>query len=134
MRRIRSYSDDSVDIDMTPLIDMVFILLIFFIVATSFVRETGVDINRPAASSSESKEKVSLLVGVTSAGKIFIEGLEIDIQNIKARMDTFLAEVPAGAVVIVADKSCPTGITIQVLDYCRLAGVKNISVAAKVGE
>lgn len=134
MRRIRSYSDDSVEIDMTPLIDMVFILLIFFIVATSFVRETGVDIDRPAASSSVSKEKVSLLVGVTSAGKIFIEGQELDIQNIKARMDTFLAEVPGGAVVIVADKSCPTGITIQVLDYCRLAGVKNISVAAKVGE
>lgn len=134
MRRLRSYSDDNVTIDMTPLIDMVFILLIFFIVATSFVRETGVDIDRPAAASSASKEKVSLLVGVTSAGKIFIEGQEIDMQNIKARMDTFLAEVPAGTVVIVADKSCPTGITIQVLDYCRLAGVKNISVAAKVRE
>lgn len=133
-RRDRGYSDDSVEIDMTPLVDMVFILLIFFIVATSFVRETGVDVNRPTASSATSEAKTSMLIGVSSAGKIFIEGQELDIQNIKARMDTFLSEVPGGAVVIVADKSCPTGITIQVLDYCRLAGVTNISVAAQASE
>ncbi|CAG37701.1 ExbD/TolR family protein [Desulfotalea psychrophila] len=133
MRRFGSHTDDTATIDMTPLIDMVFILLIFFIVATSFVRESGVEVERPQAASAQSKEKVSMLVGVTGAGKVFIEGQEIDIQNVKARMDTFLAEVPAGAVVIVADKSCPTGITVQVLDSCRLAGVKNLSVAAKAG-
>ena len=133
MRR-RQYSDDLPEIDMTPLIDMVFILLIFFIVATSFVRESGVEVDRPQAASATSKEKVSMLIGVTSAGRIYIEGHEIDIQNIKGRMDSFLAEVPGGSVVIAADKSCPTGITIKVLDSCRLAGVKNLSVAATAGE
>ena len=133
MRR-RQYSDDLPEIDMTPLIDMVFILLIFFIVATSFVRESGVEVDRPQAASAISKENVSMLIGVTSSGRIFIEGHEIDIQNIKGRMDSFLAEVPGGSVVIAADKSCPTGITIKVLDSCRLAGVKNLSVAATVGE
>lgn len=133
MRR-RQYSDDLPEIDMTPLIDMVFILLIFFIVATSFVRESGIEVERPQAASATSKENVSMIIGLTSSGRIFIEGHEIDIQNIKGRMDSFLAEVPGGSVVITADKSCPTGITIQVLDSCRLAGVKNLSVAATVGE
>lgn len=133
MRR-RQYAEDLPEIDMTPLIDMVFILLIFFIVATSFVRESGVEVDRPQAASATSKENVSMLIGVTSAGRIYIEGHEIDIQNIKGRMDSFLAEVPGGSVVIAADKSCPTGITIKVLDSCRLAGVKNLSVAATVGE
>ena len=130
MRR-RQNSEDLPEINMTPLIDMVFILLIFFIVATSFVRESGVEVERPQASTATSREKVSMLIGITSSGRVFIEGHEIDIQNVEARMDSFLAEVPGGSVVIAADKSCPTGITIQVLDSCRLAGVKNLSVAAK---
>lgn len=134
MRRRKNYSEDSVEIDMTPLIDMVFILLIFFIVATSFVRESGIEVNRPQANSATSKEKASLMIGISSAGRIFIEGHELDIENIRARMDSFLAEIPKGSAVIVADKSCPTGITIKVLDLCRLAGVKNISVATKSGK
>ena len=134
MRRRKIYSEDITQIDMTPLIDMVFILLIFFIVATSFVRESGVEVNRPQATSAVAREKVSMLIGITSAGRIFIEGHEIDIHNIKGRMNSFLAEVPGGSVVIVADKNCPTGTTIKVLDACRLAGVTNLSVAAKAGE
>jgi len=131
MRRKRVAVDESVQIDMTPLIDMVFILLIFFIVATSFVRESGVEVNRPTAQSAEAKEKVSMVIGITGAGRIFIQGQEIDIRNIRGRMNSFLAEVPGGTVVIAADKTCPTGITIKVLDHCRLAGVVNLSVAAK---
>jgi biopolymer transport protein ExbD len=131
MHRRKPVLEDIAQIDMTPLIDMVFILLIFFIVATSFVRESGVEVNRPQALSATTKEKVSMIIGITSAGRIFIEGQEIDIQNIMGRMNSFLAEVPGGSVVILADKNCPTGITIKVLDYCRLAGVTNLSVAAK---
>ena len=133
MRR-RKYSEDDHEIDMTPLIDIVFILLIFFIVATSFVRETGVEVERPRAATAASKEQVSLMIGISSAGRVYIEGHEIDIQNVKARMESFLAESPGGAVVILADKACPTGITVKVLDSCRLAGVKNLSVAARAGE
>jgi biopolymer transport protein ExbD len=132
MRRRKPFLEDIAQIDMTPLIDMVFILLIFFIVATSFVRESGVEVNRPQALSATTKEKVSMIIGITSAGRIFIEGQEIDVRNIMGRMNSFLAEVPGGSVVIVADKNCPTGITIKVLDYCRLSGVSNLSVAAKV--
>ena len=130
MRR-RSLSEEQPQIDMTPLVDMVFILLILFSVATSFVRESGVEIERPRAASATVKENVSLLVGITSSGRVFIEGQEIDIQNVTARMNRFLAEEPGGSVVITADSSCPTGITVRVLDSCRLAGVKNLSVATQ---
>ncbi len=134
MRRRKPILEETVQIDMTPLIDMVFILLIFFIVATSFVRESGVEVNRPNALSATTREKVSMIIGITSAGRIFIEGQEIDIQNIMGRMNSFLAEAPGGSVVIAADKNCPTGITIKVLDHCRLAGITNLSVAAKAGK
>ena len=121
--------DDDAKADMTPLIDMVFILLIFFIVTTSFVRETGIEVKRPVASSATTKEKASLFVGISPEGRVYLEGRELDIRNVKARMERFLADTPAGSVVIVADTSCPTGITVEVLDACRNAGINNVSVA-----
>jgi len=119
------------DINMTPLIDMVFILLIFFIVTTSFVREAGVDVQRPSAQTAETKEKANVILGLTSAGQIFVEGRSLDIRSVRAYMERFLAETPDGSVVIVADKESSTGAAVQVLDQCRLAGVQNISIAAK---
>ena len=116
---------------MTPLIDMVFILLIFFIVTTSFVRESGVDVQRPSAQSAETKEKANVLLGLTSEGQVFVEGRPLDIRSVRAYMERFLAESPEGSVVIVADKESMTGNAVQVLDQCRLAGVKNISLAAR---
>ena len=119
------------EINMTPLIDMVFILLIFFIVTTSFVREAGVDVQRPSAQSAETKEKANVLLGLTAEGQIFVEGRLLDIRSVRAYMERFLAETPEGSVVIVADRESMTGNTVQVLDQCRLAGVKNISIAAR---
>jgi biopolymer transport protein ExbD len=119
------------EINMTPLIDMVFILLIFFIVTTSFVREAGVDVQRPSAQSAETKEKANVLLGLTADGQIFVEGRPLDIRSVRAYMERFLAETPDGSVVIVADRESMTGNTVQVLDQCRLAGVKNISIAAR---
>lgn len=116
---------------MTPLIDMVFILLIFFIVTTSFVREAGIDVQRPTAQSAVTKEKTNVILGVSLEGQVFVEGRSIDLRSVRAYMERFLAETPEGSVVIVADKQSHTGIVVQVLDQCRLAGVKNISVAAR---
>lgn len=119
------------DINMTPLIDMVFILLIFFIVTTSFVREAGVDVQRPSAQTAQTKEKANVILGLTSDGRVFVEGRSLDIRSVRAYMERFLAETPDGAVVIVADKDSATGAAVQVLDQCRLAGVQNISLAAR---
>ena len=116
---------------MAPLIDMIFILLIFFLVTTSFVKESGVEIKRPIASSAVSKEKTNLIVAVTKEGSIYVEKRSLDIRSVRSYMERFLAETPQGSVVIAADRESMTGLVIQVLDACRMAGVKNVSVAAR---
>ena len=115
---------------MAPLIDMVFILLIFFLVTTSFVKETGVDINRPTATTATPKEKANILVGITKDNLIYMDKREIDIRAVRANVERALAENPEASVVIVADRESRTGIMIKVMDGCRLAGAKNVSVAA----
>ena len=119
------------EINMAPLIDMVFILLIFFLVTTSFVKESGVEIQRPTAQSATPKEKVHLMVEITRDGMILIEGKAVDIRSVRLRMKRFIVETPGGSVLIVADKQSHTGIVIKALDECRLAGVQNISVSAR---
>ena len=116
---------------MAPLIDMIFILLIFFLVTTSFVKESGVEVKRPIASTAESKEKTNMIVAVTQDGQIYVEGRAIDIRSVRSFMERFMYETPGGTVVIAADAESQTGIVIQVLDACRLAGVKEVSVAAR---
>ena len=120
----------AVELNIAPLIDMVFILLIFFLVTTSFVKETGVEINRPVASTAVSKEKTNILIGVTKGNRIFMEKREIDIRAVRANVERALAENPEGEVFIVADKESNTGIVIKVMDGCRIAGAKNVAVAA----
>jgi len=116
---------------MAPLIDMIFILLIFFLVTTSFVKESGVEVKRPIASSTVSREKTNLILAVTSDGSIYAEKRPLDIRSVRSYMERFLAETPQGSVVIAADRESMTGIVIQVLDACRMAGIKNVSVAAR---
>jgi biopolymer transport protein ExbD len=127
----RQRRSEVTELNMASLIDMIFILLIFFLVTTSFVKEAGVEVQRPIASSAESKEKTNMVLVVTHEGTIYAEGRTIDIRSVRAYMERFLAETPKGSVVIAADKDSRTGTVIQVLDACRLAGVKNVSVAAR---
>ena len=128
----RKAGKKGIELNMAPLIDMVFILLIFFLVTTSFVKETGVDINRPAAATAVSKEKANILVGITKDDRIFMDKREIDIRTVRANVERALAENPEGAVLIVADNESRTGATIKVMDECRLAGSKNVSLAASL--
>ncbi len=120
----------SSDIDLTPLIDMVFILLIFFIVSTSFIRESGIVVERPAASTGES-QTVQVIIGIDKDNIIWIEGKTIDIRTITSRMKQFKAENEKLAVIVAADVQANAGILIKVLDMCRLADVQDISVATE---
>jgi biopolymer transport protein ExbD len=128
----RKAKKKGIELNMAPLIDMVFILLIFFLVTTSFVRETGVDINRPVAATAVSKEKVNILIGITKDNRIFMDKREIDPRAVRANVERALAENPEGSVIIVADKESRTGLVIKVMDGCRLAGAKNISLAVSL--
>jgi len=124
----------AVELNIAPLIDMVFILLIFFLVTTSFVKETGVDINRPVASTAVSKEKAAIMVGITAEGRIYMEKREIDIRAVRANVERSLAESPESRVIVVADRESKTGTVIKVMDGCRLAGAANVSLAAGLPE
>ena len=122
------------ELNIAPLIDMVFILLIFFLVTTSFVKETGIDVNRPTASTAVSQTKATILVAIDADNRIFVDHREIDVRAVRANVERALAENPEGAVVVVADKASSTGTAIMVMDGCRMAGAKNVSLAARLPE
>jgi len=123
-------NNKTADINIAPLIDLVFLLLIFFMVTTSFVKETGIDVQRPSASTAALKDKGNILIAVSSDGQVFLDKKRIDIRSVRAHMEKCLAENPEGSVVIVADKKSDTGVVIRVMDQCRLAGAGNVSIAA----
>ena len=116
-------------VNMAPLIDLVFLLLIFFMVTTSFVKETGIDVERPAASTAVLKEKGNILIGVSKDGQIYLDRKQIDVRSVRAHIERCLAENPEGTVIIVGDRNSHTGVVVQVMDQCRLAGAKNVSIA-----
>lgn len=120
------------ELNIAPLIDMVFILLIFFIVTTSFVKETGIDVNRPTASTAVSKQEATILVGIDENDRVFMDNKEIDIRAVRANIERALAENPEGTVVVVADQASTTGAAIKVMDGCRRAGAENVSLAADI--
>lgn len=124
----------TIELNIAPLIDMVFILLIFFLVNTSFVKETGIDVSRPTASTAVSKAKAAILIAVDRHNRIFLEHREIDVRAVRANVLRNLAENPESAVVVVADKASSTGTAIMVMDGCRMAGAKSVSLAARLPE
>ncbi|GAB6058512.1 ExbD/TolR family protein [Desulfonatronum parangueonense] len=131
MRRRRRYEEqDSAQIDMTSMMDVVFIMLIFFIVTTSFVKEAGIEVNRPSAASAERQERGNIMIAVSESGAIWIDGRQVDVRAVRANVERLRAENPEGAVVIQADEASRTGILVQVMDQVRLAGVHNVAVAA----
>ena len=118
------------ELNIAPLIDMVFILLIFFLVTTSFVKETGIEVTRPTAATAVSQPKATILIALDPDNRVFMDRREIDIRAVRANVERALAENPEGAVVVVADRNSNTGTAIQVMDGCRMAGAPNVSLAA----
>ena len=131
VRKTLRGGEKGVEINMGPLIDMVFLLLIFFVVTTSFVKESGVDVQRSTAATAEVKERGNIMIGVTSDGEVFWEGRQVDVRSIRSLVERALAEDPESGVVVVADKASETGDVVKVMDQCRLAGAKNVSLAAQ---
>ena len=119
-----------VDVNMGPLVDMVFLLLIFFVVTTSFVKETGIEVNRANAASAELKERGTILVGVSAEGTVHFDGKKVDVRSVRGLVERSLAEDPVAGVVVVADEGSETGVVIRVMDQCRLAGAPGVSLAA----
>jgi len=118
----------SQDIDLAPLLDVVFILLIFFIVTTAFVRETGVDVEKPTAISSQKLQKSVYLLAITAGGEVFYGGTNIGVEGVRATLMQ-LNRSNVRPVVIQADKRVTTELLVKVIDQAKLAGVESINIA-----
>lgn len=134
MRRKRSANlEEEVEINMTPMLDIVFIMLIFFIVTTSFIKESGIDVNRPQAQTSQLKPLANIVIAITANNEIWMDKRMIDIRAVRANIERLHSENPQGAAVITADKKANTGILVDVMDQVRAGGIHQISIAASHG-
>jgi len=114
------------------MLDVVFIMLIFFIVTASFVKEAGIDVNRPSAATAERKEKGNILVAISENNQIWIDRRQVDPRALRANIERMHAENPNAAVVIQADEESKNKLLVLVMDAARTVGVKNVSIAAEV--
>ena len=128
-RRALTDSEEISEINVSPLIDMVFILLIFFIVTTTFVENTGVEVDKPQAASAASLDKNSVLLAVTSKGDVVYGGREIGIGGVRPLVRRLL-EKEAVPVIIQVDQAANAGLVIRVIDESKMGGAKNVSLAA----
>jgi len=119
-------------IDISPLIDCVFILLIFFIVTTVFVEETGVEVNRPQAASSVQLEKTSILIALTSNGQIVYGGREIGLAGVQSNVRRELQKDKDTPVIVQADDTAPAGLLVQIVGEATLAGATKVSAATQI--
>lgn len=133
-RSRRSFEEEESEVNLTPMLDVVFIMLIFFIVTASFVKEAGIDVTRPPAATAEKKERGNILVAITENNQIWIDRRQVDPRALRANIERLYAENPQGSVVILADEKSQNGLLVRVMDAARLAGVRSVSLAAEVVE
>ena len=132
MRSQRHVGEDieETGIDLAPMLDFVLNLLIFFIIVTSFVRETGTEVVRAEARTVEHVEKGNILIAIRPTGEIWMDRRQVNLRDIRPMIERFHVERPEDSVVVVADKASKTGIVAKVMDEVRLGGIKAVSLAA----
>ncbi len=130
MRRFsQKHHKEETEINLTPMLDVVFIMLIFFIVTTSFVKEAGIEVNRPSAASTKQKGAANILIAIKNNNEIWIDKRMVDIRSVRANIERLKALNTQNSIVIQSDSESKTGILVQVMDQIRLAGIFNISIS-----
>ena len=127
----RSYKQEEAQVDLTPMLDIVFIMLIFFIVTSSFVKESGIDVERPKASNIANQKEAGIFVAITSSNDIYIDKQMVDEARVQARLESLLNESPSRSLVIQADERAFNGVVVKVMDAAKSAGVEHIALAAE---
>ncbi len=117
-------------INLTPLIDMVFILLIFFAVNSTFVKLPGVEVDQPSAKSTTVQKSSNILIAVTDAGDIWIDKKKVDLRRVRGVIERMFLESPDASVVVLSDQDSRTGVVVEVIDQARLAGASKVAIAA----
>lgn len=132
MRRpfYRVTEEEDSNIDMTPMLDIVFILLIFFVVTASFVKETGIEVNRPQAKTAVTKETANIKIAIDANDAIWIDRRQVDERSVKPLLERLHIENPQGALIVQADRSSTNDKLVRIMDAARQAGINSISIAA----
>lgn len=133
MRRHSASNNDEAGIDLTPMLDVVFIMLIFFIVTSTFIKTTGIEVNTPTADSTEQQPRGNILIAVNPEGEIWIDREQVDIRAVRAAVERMRVDQPDSTVVVQADQDARSGLVIRVMDQVRLAGVQDVALAATAG-
>ncbi len=133
MARRHATQEEETEINITPMLDVVFIMLIFFIVTTSFIKETGIDPNRPEAETAIANARGNILIAISEFDQVWMNKNQVELAQIRAMVESAVAEIPESSVIIIADEKASTGILIDLMDQVRLGGVANIMVAAEKG-
>ena len=122
---------EEAEINITPMLDIVFIMLIFFIVTTSFTKETGATLVKPEAEQAVALRNGTILIGVTSGNDIWMSKRQIELREVRSMVEQAKAENPKGSVVIVADKDSRIGTVTQVMDQVKQAGIQGVAISAE---
>ena len=130
MARRHAQTEDT-EINITPMLDIVFIMLIFFIVTTSFTKETGAVIAKPEAERAAALQNGTILIGIRPNDDIWMSKRQIELREVRQMVERAKSENPEGSVVIVADKGSRIGTVTQVMDQVRLAGVEGVAISAE---
>ena len=127
----RHATQEEPEINITPMLDIVFIMLIFFIVTTTFVRETGVTVEKPQALPAESRPQGNILIGVDSGNQVWMNGSQIELSDVRTQVQRARAENPEGSVILISDKGARTGTLVDVMDQVQAAGVRRMAISAE---
>jgi biopolymer transport protein ExbD len=117
-------------INLTPLIDMVFILLIFFAVNSTFVKFPGVDVEQPVAKTATVQQASTILIAITATGEVWVDKKKVDVRRLRGLVEQMLVEAPDASVVVLSDEDSRTGVVVEVIDQARLAGAAKVALAA----
>ena len=132
MRSKKSRGSEESDVDITPMIDIVFIMLIFFIVTASFAKESAVEVDRPNSSKTPPKsDKVSILVEIDANNRIWVDRREVDVRRVQSSLEPLRAKDPEAGVVIRAARTSKNGLLVRVVDAARLAGAPSVALAPR---
>jgi biopolymer transport protein ExbD len=129
-RKVREPEEDAA-IDMTPMLDIVFIMLIFFIVTTVFVKEAGIEVNKPEASLAVLHKNANVFIAVTEDGDVWLDKRQVAVDSVRANIERLLTEQPTDYVIIQADMKAKHGLIVEIMDQVKAAGVDRVSVAAR---
>lgn len=133
MARKQRVEEEEATIDMTPMLDIVFIMLIFFIVTTSFVKQAGVDVIKPTAKTAIKEKSANIFVAVTGEGDVWLDRRKVDVDRVATNIERLLAEQPTDRVIVQADEDADHGVVVKVMDQIKAGGINRIIISAEDG-